>query len=132
MKCFRSRLDSSAPLRFRGADCKTLELLSVEFRYTILAHFIGSAIFNDNAFQITILSKSKLKVRRLPERVQDHGEEDKLAEEGDHEGGGGDDLSQEEEEHGEREQDRDGEADLESKYWGHILQLTTVSNIWRG
>ena len=39
----------------------------------------------------------------LPECVQDHGEEDKLAEEGDHEGGRGDDLSQEEEEHGQRE-----------------------------
>ena len=53
---------------------------------------------------------------RLPEGVQDHGEEDKLAEEGDHEGGWGDDLSQEEEEHGEREQDGDGEADLEYIY----------------
>ena len=51
-----------------------------------------------------------------PEGVQDHGEEDKLAEEGDHEGGWGDDLSQEEEEHGEREQDGDGEAHLECKY----------------
>ena len=48
-----------------------------------------------------------------PEGVQDHGEEDKLAEEGDHEGGRGDDLSQEEEEHGEREQDVDGETHLE-------------------
>ena len=43
-----------------------------------------------------------------PEGVQDHSEEDKLAEEGDHEGGRGDDLSQEEEEHGEWEQDVDG------------------------
>ena len=51
----------------------------------------------------------------LPECVQDHGEEDKLAEEGDHEGGRGDDLSQEEEEHGQREQDGDGEAHLEGK-----------------
>ena len=48
----------------------------------------------------------------LPEGVQDHGEEDELAEEGDHEGGRGDDLRQQEEEHGEREQDGDGEADL--------------------
>ena len=48
------------------------------------------------------------------ECVQDHGEQDKLAEEGDHEGGRGDDLSQEEEEHGEREQDGDGEAHLEN------------------
>ena len=51
-----------------------------------------------------------------PEGVQDHGEEDKLAEEGDHEGGRGNDLSQEEEEHGEREQDGDGEAHLVCKY----------------
>ena len=48
----------------------------------------------------------------LPEGVQDHGEEDKLAEEGDHEGGRGDDLRQQEEEHGEGEKDGDGEADL--------------------
>ena len=51
-----------------------------------------------------------------PEGVQDHGEEDKLAEEGDHEGCRGNDLSQEEEEHGEREQDGDGQTDLEIKY----------------
>ena len=43
-----------------------------------------------------------------PEGIEDHGEEDKLAEEGDDQGGGGDDLGQEEEEHGEGEQDRDG------------------------
>ena len=43
-----------------------------------------------------------------PKRVEDHGEEDKLAEEGDDEGGGGDDLGQEEEEHCQGEQDRDG------------------------
>ena len=49
-----------------------------------------------------------------PEGVQDHGEENKLAEEGDHEGGRGNDLSQEEEEHGEREEDGDGETDLGS------------------
>ena len=47
-----------------------------------------------------------------PECVEDHGEEDKLAEEGNHEGGRGDDLSQEEEEHGEREQDIDRETHL--------------------
>ena len=47
-----------------------------------------------------------------PEGIEDHGEEDKLAEEGDHEGGRGDDLGQQEEEHGEREQDGDGEAHL--------------------
>ena len=51
----------------------------------------------------------------LPECVQDHGEEDKLAEEGDHEGGRGDDLSQEEEEHGQREQDGDGKTHLKEK-----------------
>ena len=50
-----------------------------------------------------------------PEGVQDHGEEDKLAEEGDHEGGRGYDLSQEEEEHGEREKNVDGETDLEGE-----------------
>ena len=43
-----------------------------------------------------------------PECVEDHGEEDKLAKEGDDQGGGRDDLGQEEEEHGEGEQDRDG------------------------
>ena len=43
-----------------------------------------------------------------PEGIEDHGEEDKLAEEGDDQGGGGDDLGEEEEEHGEGEQDRDG------------------------
>ena len=36
-----------------------------------------------------------------PEGVEDHGEEDELAKEGDDEGGGGDDLGQEEEEHSE-------------------------------
>ena len=43
-----------------------------------------------------------------PECVEDHGEEDKLAKEGDDQGGGRDDLGEEEEEHGEGEQDRDG------------------------
>ena len=47
-------------------------------------------------------------VAHSPEGIEDHGEEDKLAEEGDDQGGGGDDLGQEEEEHGEGEQDRDG------------------------
>ena len=47
-----------------------------------------------------------------PERIEDHGEEDKLAEEGDDEGGGWDDLGQEEEEHGQGEQDGDGQGDL--------------------
>ena len=68
----------------------------------------------------TINCLLRVQKRRLlkdpPEGVQDHGEEDKLAEEGDHEGGWGDDLSQEEEEHGEREQDGDGQTDLEIKY----------------
>ena len=44
-------------------------------------------------------------IHHSPECVQNHGEQDKLAKEGNHEGGRGDDLSQEEEEHGEREQD---------------------------
>ena len=74
----------------------------------------------------------------LPEGVQDHGEEDKLAEEGDHEGGRGDDLRQQEEEHGEREQDGDGEADLETPEIvlcsdnQHNFQLTAVPNILSG
>ena len=40
-----------------------------------------------------------------PERIEDHGEEDELAKEGDNKGGGGDDLGEEEEEHGQGEQD---------------------------
>ena len=47
-----------------------------------------------------------------PEGVEDHREEDKLANERNHEGGWGDDLGQEEEEDGEGEQDGDGEGDL--------------------
>ena len=39
------------------------------------------------------------------EGVEDHGEEDKLAEEGNHQGGGRDDLGQQEEEHSEGEED---------------------------
>ena len=72
------------------------------------------------------------------EGVEDHGEEDKLAEEGDHEGGRGDDLRQQEEEHGEREQDGDGEADLETPEIvlcsdnQHNFQLTAVPNILSG
>ena len=46
------------------------------------------------------------------EGVEDHGEEDELAEEGNHQGGGRDDLGQQEEEHGEREEDVDGETHL--------------------
>jgi hypothetical protein len=46
------------------------------------------------------------------EGVEDHGKEDKLAEEGDNKGGWGDDLGEEEEEHGEGEEDGDGEGDL--------------------
>ena len=42
--------------------------------------------------------------------VEDHGEQDKLAEEGHHQGGGRDDLCQQEEEHGEGEEDVDGET----------------------
>ena len=59
----------------------------------------------------------------LPECVQDHGEEDKLAEEGNHEGGRGDDLSQEEEEHGQREKDVDRETHLEvgEKYYNDFV-----------
>ena len=39
------------------------------------------------------------------EGVEDHGEEDKLAEEGHHQGGGRDDLGEEQEEHSEGEKD---------------------------
>ena len=46
------------------------------------------------------------------EGVEDHGEEDKLAEEGHHQGGGRDDLGQQEEEHSEREENVDGETHL--------------------
>ena len=51
------------------------------------------------------------------EGVEDHGEEDKLAEEGHHQGGGRDDLCQQEEEHGEGEEDVDGETHLQSLYF---------------
>jgi hypothetical protein len=51
---------------------------------------------------------------RLPECVEDHGEEDKLAEEGDHQGGGRDDFCQQQEEHGQGQQDGDGETDLKN------------------
>ena len=50
-----------------------------------------------------------------PEGIEDHGEEDELAKEGDDEGGGWDDLGQEEEEHCQREQDRDGQGHLDEK-----------------
>ena len=50
-----------------------------------------------------------------PKCVEDHGEEDKLAKEGDDEGGGGDDLGKEEEEHCQGEQDGDGQGDLVEK-----------------
>ena len=46
------------------------------------------------------------------EGVEDHGEQDKLAEEGHHQGGGRDDLGQQEEEHREREEDWDWKTDL--------------------
>ena len=54
------------------------------------------------------------------EGVEDHGEEDKLAEEGHHQGGGRDDLGQQEEEHSEREQDGDGERDLLARVRGQV------------
>ena len=50
-----------------------------------------------------------------PECVEDHGEEDKLAKEGDDEGGGWDDLGKQEEEHCQGEQDGDGQGDLVAK-----------------
>ena len=54
-----------------------------------------------------------------PECVEDHGEEDKLAKEGDDQGGGGDDLGQEEEEHSEGQQDANWKTDL--KCWEHYF-----------
>ena len=50
-----------------------------------------------------------------PECIEDHGEEDELAQEGDDQGGGWDDLGQEEEEHCQGEQDGDGQGDLDEK-----------------
>ena len=55
------------------------------------------------------------------EGVEDHGEEDKLSEEGHHQGGGRDDLCQQEEEHGEGEEDVDGETHLNKN---RFIQLT--------
>ena len=61
---------------------------------------------------INIYSFLNISQNDKPEGVEDHGEEDKLAEEGDHQGGGRDDLGQQQEEHGEGEEDVDGETDL--------------------
>ena len=47
-----------------------------------------------------------------PKGVEDHGEEDELAQERNHQGGGGDDLGQQEEEHGEGEEDANWKTDL--------------------
>ena len=47
-----------------------------------------------------------------PERIEDHGEEDELAKEGNNKRGWGDDLGEEEEEHREGKQDGDGQRDL--------------------
>ena len=55
------------------------------------------------------------------EGVEDHGEEDELAQEGDHQGGGGDDLGQQEEEHSEGEEDGNGKADLTNDSIYHQL-----------
>ena len=46
------------------------------------------------------------------EGVEDHGEQDELAQQRDDQGGGRDDLGQQEEEHGEGEEDGDGQTDL--------------------
>ena len=55
-----------------------------------------------------------------PECVEDHGEEDELAEEGDDQGGGGDDLGEKQEEHSEGEEDGDGEGDLLPTVGGEV------------
>ena len=60
-----------------------------------------------------------------PEGVEDHGEEDELAEEGHHQGGGRDDLGQQEEEHGEGEEDVDGETHLNKKPF-YSIYITSV------
>ena len=65
-----------------------------------------------NAEKVNMLRKDQTvksdKSGVSPEGIEDHGEEDKLAEKGDDQGGGGDDLGEKEEEHSEGEQDRDG------------------------
>ena len=48
-----------------------------------------------------------------PECIEDHGEEDELAKEGNNKRGWGDDLGEEEEEHREGKQDGDGQRDLD-------------------
>ena len=57
------------------------------------------------------------------EGVEDHGEQDELAQQRNDQGGGRDDLGQQEEEHGEGEEDGDGQTDLKfycyySSYFG--------------
>ena len=54
---------------------------------------------------INIYSFLNISQNDKPEGVEDHGEEDKLAEEGHYQGGGRDDLGQQQEEHGEGEED---------------------------
>ena len=54
------------------------------------------------------------------EGVEDHGEQHKLAEEGDDEGGRGDDLGEQEEEHSEGEEDGDWEGDLLPTVGGQV------------
>ena len=56
-----------------------------------------------------------------PECIEDHGEEYKLPEEGDHEGGRGDDLRQQQEEHSQGQQDGDRQRHL----YIHMLLFLT-------
>lgn len=56
----------------------------------------------------------------LPEGVEDHGEEHELAEQRHDERGGRDDLGQQQEEHGEREQDGDGQRHLLTAVGGQV------------
>ena len=69
-----------------------------------------------NAEKAKILRKVQTvntgKISDSPEGIEDHGEEDKLAEEGNDQRGRRDNLGQQQEEHSQRQQDRDGQRDL--------------------
>lgn len=58
-----------------------------------------------------------------PEGVEDHGEEDELAQQRHHQTGGRNNLGQQQEEHGQREQDRYGQTDLIRN--GHSVKTET-------
>ena len=73
-------------------------------------------------FYVTLLNVQRAILRgawilkcQVPESIEDHGEEDELAQERHHEGGGGDDLRQQQEEHRVGQEDGDGEAHLDTE-----------------